>query len=128
MFVTKRLLAAAGASPSRSAYVARLRRAFLLRVHPDRFRTQPNLIKDQSILIQSLSDRLGEPDFLRYVTPTISLDHYNNSSEVKNTYHQQQFSIETKLGVVKTSISLNGRRISANGTPSMLVRLSLFPD
>ncbi len=108
MFVTKRLLAAAGASPSRSAYVTRLRRAFLLRVHPDRFRTQPKLMKDQSSLIQALSDRLGEPDFVRYVTPTISLDHYNTSSEVKNTYHEQQFSIETKSGVVKTSISLNG--------------------
>mmetsp|Transcript_20474 Transcript_20474/g.33698 ORF Transcript_20474/g.33698 Transcript_20474/m.33698 type:complete len:487 (+) Transcript_20474:108-1568(+) len=107
MIVTKRLLAAS-APPSRSAYVARLRRAFFLRVHPDRFRTQPNLIKDQSILIQSLSDRLGEPDFLRYITPTVSLDHQNGSAEVKNKYHQQQFSIETNSGMVKTSISLNG--------------------
>ena len=106
MLETKRLLAAA-ASPSRSAYVARLRRAFLLRVHPDRFRTQPKLIKDQSSLIQALTDRLGEPDFLRYITPTISLDQYSNTPEEKNTYHQQQFSIETKKGVVKTSIALN---------------------
>ena len=124
MFVTKRLLAAAAASPSRSAYVTRLRRAFLLRVHPDRFRTQPKLLKDQSSLIQALSDRLGEPDFLRYVTPTISLDHYNNSSEVKNTYHEQQFSIETKSGVVKTSISLNG---SPNEILQSMALLCNFP-
>ncbi len=107
MLETKRLLAAA-ALPSRSAYVARLRRAFLLRVHPDRFRTQPRLIKEQSSLIQALSDRLGEPDFLRYVTPTISIDHQSNSPAVKNVYTQQSFSIETKKsGVVKTSIALN---------------------
>lgn len=107
MLETKLLLAAA-ATPSRSAYVARLRRAFLLRVHPDRFRTQPKLIKEQSSLIQALSDRLGEPDFLRYVTLTISLDHSGTSSAVKNVYTQQTFSIETKKsGVVKTSIALN---------------------
>lgn len=104
MLETKRLLAAA--SPSRSAYVARLRRAFLLRVHPDRFRTQPKLIKEQSSLIQALSDRLVEPDFLRYLTPTISLNQISISGE-KAVYHQQKFSIETKSGVVKTSISLN---------------------
>jgi len=109
MLETKRLLAAA--SPSRSAYVARLRRAFLLRVHPDRFRTQPKLIKEQSSLIQALSDRLVEPDFLRYVTPTISLDQSSISPEGKPVYHQQQFSIETKSGVVKTSISLDASPI-----------------
>ena len=48
-------------------YVARLRRAFLLRVHPDRFRSYPSEIRrQQAELVQALQDRLDEPDFLSY--------------------------------------------------------------
>lgn len=55
---------------SRSIYISRLRRAFLLRVHPDRFRTQSNQVrKEQATLVQVLSDRLGEFDFVDFVAP-----------------------------------------------------------
>ena len=56
---------------SRSLYVSRLRKAFLLRVHPDRFRSQPDIVrKEQASLVQALSDRFSDPDFLAFTTPT----------------------------------------------------------
>lgn len=79
-------------------------------MHPDRFRSQPtHVIKQQSHLIQLLSDRLAEPDFLRYITPTVSLDQLNDT-QLSEKYGQQiEFSFETKTnGVVKTSIALDG--------------------
>jgi hypothetical protein len=50
-----------------SIYISRLRRAFLLRVHPDRFRNQSDRVrKEQATLVQVLSDRLGEVDFVEF--------------------------------------------------------------
>ena len=121
MLPTPRLLAG---TPPLSAYVAQLRRAFLLRVHPDRFRTQPKLVKRQSSLIQALSDRLQEPDFLKYINPTISLDQYNDAPYKNNVYHNQTFSIDTKSGVVETSLSLNE---SPSKILSSMAQLCNFP-
>ena len=52
---------------SRSLYISRIRRAFLLRVHPDRFRSHNSQIrKQQAGLVQAISNRLEQPDFLAY--------------------------------------------------------------
>ena len=55
-----------------SRYISRLRRAFLLRVHPDRVRAQSEHVRrEQAVLVQMLSDRLGEQDFLEFATPSL---------------------------------------------------------
>jgi hypothetical protein len=49
---------------TRAAYVSRLRRAFLLHVHPDLFRNQPPGIRHaQSKLVKALANRMSEADF-----------------------------------------------------------------
>ena len=75
----------AGASKSStSLYVSRLRRAFLLQVHPDRFRSQTeNVRKQQASLVQALSDRMAEYDFLTYASSLSS----NKSSTLHNRFH-----------------------------------------
>jgi len=47
---------------ARSVYVSRLRRAFLLRVHPDRFLAQHQR-RQQAALVQALANRMARPDF-----------------------------------------------------------------
>jgi Domain of unknown function (DUF4461) len=50
-----------------SVYISRLRRAFFLRVHPDRFRSQGAAIQQQQAkLVQALNDRMSWPDFISY--------------------------------------------------------------
>lgn len=50
-----------------SVYVSRLRRAFFLRVHPDRFRSHDNSIRQkQAKLMQALNDRMSWSDFISY--------------------------------------------------------------
>jgi len=52
---------------SRSVYVAQLRRAFLLRAHPDRFRnSEDHVRRGQARLLQALSERWNAQDFLDY--------------------------------------------------------------
>ncbi|KAL3785543.1 hypothetical protein ACHAW5_010504 [Stephanodiscus triporus] len=64
-------MVAARASAGKSSYVYRLRRAFLLQVHPDRFRNQKEIVrKQQATLVQALSDRMAEHDFLAYSAST----------------------------------------------------------
>ena len=61
----------APAGSAASVYVSRLRRAFLLRVHPDRFRGESDKVKrQQAKLVQALSDRMAERDFLAYTAST----------------------------------------------------------
>jgi len=56
-------------SISRATYVSRLRRAFLLRAHPDRFRQRSQSVrKKQADLIQAISERFSCMDFLEYTT------------------------------------------------------------
>lgn len=58
-------MAAAPLPPS--VYVSRLRRAFFLRVHPDRFRAHDAAVrKQQARLVQALNDRMSWSDFLSY--------------------------------------------------------------
>ncbi|GKY91280.1 hypothetical protein MPSEU_000100500 [Mayamaea pseudoterrestris] len=55
------------ASMSRSVYLSKLRRAFLLRVHPDRFRNESAAMRrDQASVVKALADRLVEPDFIAW--------------------------------------------------------------
>ena len=50
-----------------SVYVSRLRRAFFLRVHPDRFRSHSAKTRqEQARLVQALNDRMSWSDFLSY--------------------------------------------------------------
>jgi hypothetical protein len=58
---------------TRSQYVSRLRRAFLLRTHPDRFRS-PEVRKQQATLVQAISDRMARPDFMIYAYGTVPDD------------------------------------------------------
>ena len=54
---------------TRAAYLNRIRRAFLLRVHPDRFRTQSAQIQQgQAQLVQALSNRLDQVDVQQWTT------------------------------------------------------------
>jgi len=54
---------------NRSEYVQRIRKAFLLRSHPDRFRSNDASVrKRQANLVQALGDRFSSPDFLSYQT------------------------------------------------------------
>jgi len=96
---------AIGSAATRSGYVSRLRRAFLLRVHPDRFRAQPASVrKDQATLVQALSDRMAESDFLA-LTASTSL--HRSESPLK-PYQSHQFLVELKNGEFqKNSIQLN---------------------
>ena len=55
---------------SRLKYVSHLRKAFLLRVHPDRFRSlSPSIQKNQADVVQKLISRMESPDFLAYMHP-----------------------------------------------------------
>ena len=53
---------------SRSVYVDKLRRAFLLRAHPDRFRLHTELMSQQTHLLKALSQRMALPDFQDYTS------------------------------------------------------------
>ena len=69
IFYSKTMNAASAAANTvpLSVYISRLRRAFLLRVHPDRFRSQSEKVrKEQATLVQVISDRLGENDFVDF--------------------------------------------------------------
>ncbi|KAG7364411.1 protein of unknown function DUF4461 containing protein [Nitzschia inconspicua] len=104
---------------SRSVYVAQLRRAFLLRAHPDRFRRQSSEIrKQQSVLLQALSDRMMEPDFLDYTSNSNTnrqLNHppVNNFSATCNSHELNHrphlpFVLEKRDGsLVHNTLDLN---------------------
>lgn len=80
----------------RSVYVARLRRAFLLRVHPDRFRAYPQAIRrQQADLVHAMSERMTSPDFLAY-TCDQSID-ANNLSR-KPSQRSYNYVLEHKDG------------------------------
>eukprot|EP00536_Pseudo-nitzschia_multiseries_P007215 jgi/Psemu1/195079/e_gw1.166.46.1 len=71
---------------SRSIYVDRLRRAFLLRCHPDRFRRHDETIrKQQSVLLQTLGERMIQPDFKDY-TSNIGRNETHRKSHNKQQY------------------------------------------
>ena len=67
---------------SRSIYVARLRRAFILRCHPDQFRQYDDTIrKQQSRVLQSLTERMTQADFKDYTSNLGRKGSYNNNQQ-----------------------------------------------
>lgn len=67
---TRSSAAAASAALLRSDYVSRLRRAFLLRAHPDRFRSHPPSVRRrQAELVQAIGERMSHRDFVAYGCP-----------------------------------------------------------
>lgn len=100
----------AAASLSRSVYISRLRRAFLLKIHPDRFRNHSaNTRSKQASLVKALTDRLSQPDFIEWQQQrnhtNNNYHHYSFSSSYNNQY---PYIVERKDGTyMKTSIELN---------------------
>lgn len=79
---------AAAGPPSRSVYLAQLRRAFLLRAHPDRFRNyEPSIRQGQARLLQALSDRMGAADFQEYTSNAAPTRMELQNRSTSNLYH-----------------------------------------
>ncbi|KAL3816812.1 hypothetical protein ACHAXA_008675 [Cyclostephanos tholiformis] len=101
------------ASGGKSSYVSRLRRAFLLHVHPDRFRNHNETVrKQQATLVQALSDRMAEHDFLTYSASSSSKSgasiSIHNHPRKKLTSDSYPFWVEGKDGTIsKLSIQLD---------------------
>ena len=106
-------------SVPRTAYLSKLRRAFLLRVHPDRFRhhnnsssmTAESIQVQQASLLKALADRMNQPDVTawlqqRDVTKVNSTYTSMNNSHSKNSTYQ--YVIEKRDGsLLQTTLSLN---------------------
>ncbi len=105
----------------RSSYLSHLRRAFLLRAHPDRFRSHPNssqLRKVQAEAIQAFQDRISAPDFVAYKTSSNPNSghhhHHHHGGEPQRLSHQwnnkqPEFHLEKKDGSIqKFTLKLNG--------------------
>lgn len=97
---------------TRSVYVARLRRAFLLQAHPDRFRS-PTIQKQQAELVKAISDRMARPDFLSYSYGESSP---STSSDLPLRYPKLIYVLETKAG------SLHKHNIDLNSTVEGVLR------
>lgn len=81
--------------------MARLRRAFLLRVHPDRFREAP-IRAQQARLVQALSNRMSQPDFSAWQQRD---DRTFNSTSNKDVY---PFVLEKRDGsLLQSSLAMN---------------------
>lgn len=100
----------AASASNRTAYVSRLRRAFLLRAHPDRFRSHSqSLRKGQAKLIQALSERLVASDFIAY-TSSRELSPTEPTNQTVKTWETHAYYLEGKDG------SLNQYNLSLNQT------------
>jgi len=93
-------------SMSRSVYLSRLRRAFLLRVHPDRFRTHSAQVRSrQSALVKALSDRMSQDDFVAWQQAN---DDSSNPFARKKEKKEYSYVLEKRDGsLVRTNIRLN---------------------
>ena len=84
----------AGLAAKRINYVKYIRRAFLLRAHPDRFRSYPaSLRKVQAEAIQSFQERISSADFSLYKSPQSSggqRQHPSNHGWEKLTFHLEK--------------------------------------
>jgi hypothetical protein len=101
-------------SVHRTAYLSKLRRAFLLRVHPDRFRhhdsnsltTVESIQLQQASLVKALADRMNQPDVTAWLQQRdASKVNSHPSSSIGSTY---QYFIEKRDGsLLQTTLSLN---------------------
>jgi len=77
-------------------YVKALRRAFLLRIHPDRFRQHPNKIrKEQASLVQAIEEWISSPPVLAFChgKQQVCSNHYyyyNSPHPKEYSYHLEQ--------------------------------------
>ena len=109
-------------SVHRTTYLSNLRRAFLLRVHPDRFRhhnsstvmTAESIQIQQASLVKALADRINQPDFTAWLQQcdapktnrNFPASMMNRNSNNKN--HTYQYVIEKRDGsLLQTTLSLN---------------------
>ena len=99
---------------TRPIYFSRLRRAFLLRVHPDRFRTHPNdaVRSGQATLVKALASRMSQHDFTAWQqSRTIAVPHHQHQFDnTKNeaTAEVHSYFMETRDGTLfQAKISLN---------------------
>ncbi len=96
---------------SRSVYVAQLRRAFLLRAHPDRFRNfDDHVRRGQATLLQALGERWNAQDFQDY---TANIDSSNPMIMASSNYATKkietiQYVLEKRDGsLLKQTIRLD---------------------
>ena len=69
---------------TRANYISRLRRAFLLRVHPDLFRNHSDTIRhEQSKLVKLLFERMSESDFTAWQSYKSPRERTRNKPETK---------------------------------------------
>jgi len=85
---------------SRSKYTSHVRKAFLLRVHPDRFRFHSSSIqKQQADIVQQVLTRMESSDFLAYTHPTTSTHTYQeHPSHISPSKIPQEYFLEQKDG------------------------------
>ena len=110
---------------NKTAYISRLRKAFLLRVHPDRFRTYPETTrKKQAELVQAINARFELPDFIAYTNtasttkPKIKSGTYNFSL-IKNdgTVLKNELNLDDTVHNIVLNI-LDAVRTSGSSFPS----------
>ena len=90
---------------TRANYINRLRRAFLLRVHPDLFRNHSDSVRhEQSKLVKLLFERMSEADFTAwqsYKSPrSISMWSNSNNSNNNNSDNKSKSKKQTTLTYV----------------------------
>jgi Domain of unknown function (DUF4461) len=77
---------------TRAVYLARLRRAFLLRVHPDRFPAfcPPETRQRQASLVKALAERMSHNDFTDWQQTGVQSAHFHHSSTSSHLFHHNQ--------------------------------------
>ena len=97
---------------SRTAYLSKLRRAFLLRVHPDRFRHHTTIPSEpQASLVKALTHRMSQADFTAWLQqrnmPNMNLPLRTFSQPGGSSIYP--FVMEKRDGsLLQSSLSLNG--------------------
>lgn len=93
---------------SRALYLSRLRRAFLLRVHPDRFRMYDSDIRvRQATLVKALSSRMGQVDFAAWqrsdlISPGYCKASYQLSTSATEKNEEYVYCVERRDGSLQS--------------------------
>lgn len=98
---------------SRTAYLSKLRRAFLLRVHPDRFRNHSAVpMEPQASLVKALTHRMSQADFAAWLQQrnvSSNMNLFTKSTSQVNSPSTFPFFIEKRDGsLLQSSLSLSG--------------------